>query len=108
MQPAFDQTSIRLTLMRAVQNGRFTLDALDNPSGGFHQNTKVHPMFFKNGYQGVQHRNLLREDPAAAPTVQAAPHPKDFAEVLPKSNTPHEAQSLPLTLEQDHDEFVPF
>ena len=32
MQPAFDQTSIRLTLMKAVQNGRFTVDALDHPS----------------------------------------------------------------------------
>ena len=108
MKPAFDLASIRLTLMKAVQNGHFTVEQLDTPSAGFIENTRCDRRTFPGGYEGVQFRNLLRDDPAAAPTIQAAPHPKDFAEVLPKSNTPTQSEPLPLTLEQDNDQFVPF
>ena len=106
MQQAFDQTSIRLTLLKAVQNGRFTIDALDQASGGFHQNTKVHPQFFKNGYQGVQHRNLLREDGVAPEAVQVTSE-RDLPP-LPHGVT-HAHADGPLTLEQEPETpFVPF
>ena len=100
MQQAFEQSSIRLRLLRAVQDGRFRLEALDHPSPGFHKNTKVHPMFFKHGYEGVQFRNLLRDMPAVE-SVQAVPDPKDFDTVLPPSNTPTQAPKLPLTLDEE-------
>ena len=100
MQPAFDQTSIRMTLRKAIQNGRFTLEALDHASPGFHLNTRVHPQSFRNGYQGIEHRNLLRDDPTPVEAVQATPDPKDFAEVLAPAFTPIEAEEkLPITLE---------
>ena len=104
MNKLYDLASIRLTLMKAVQNGHFTVEQLDTPSPGFVTCTAVDREHFPGGYEGVQFRNLLREDPAPTPTVQAAPDPKDFAEVLPKSNTPAQAPELPLTLEQSHDE----
>lgn len=104
MRPAFDQTSIRMTLRKAVQAGHFTMEMLDTPSPGFVNNTAVDRETFPSGYEGVQFRNLLRDDPAPREAVQAMPDPKDFAEVLPKSNTPAQAPLLPLTLEQPHDE----
>ena len=102
MQQAFDQTSIRLRLLKAVQDGRFRMEALDHPSPGFQKNTKVHPMFFKHGYQGVQHRNLLRETDMVQPeAVATRPDPKDFAEVLPPRNTPQQPDDLPITLDTE-------
>ena len=98
MQPAFDQTSIRMTLRKAIQNGHFTLEALDHASPGFRLNTKVHPNAFRNGYQGIEFRNLLRDDPTPVEAVQATPDPKDFAAVLPPFNPPAEAKN-PITLE---------
>ena len=108
MKPAFDLASIRLTLKKAVQNGHFTVEQLDTPSAGFIRNTRCDRRTFPGGYEGVQFRNLLREDPAPAPVVQAAPDPKDFGEVLPVANTPPQPDG-PLTLEQEPEEtFVPF
>ena len=102
MQQAFDQSSIRLRLLRAVQDGRFRMEALDHPSPGFQKNTKVHPMFFKNGYEGVQFRNLLRDEVITHPeAVSTRPDPKDFAPVLPPRNAPTQPDDLPLTLEDD-------
>ena len=98
MEKAFEQSSIRLRLLRAVQDGRFCLEALDHPSPGFHKNTKVHPMFFKKGYEGVQFRNLLRDMPAVE-SVQAVPDPKDFDTVLPPADPPTQSEKLPITLE---------
>ena len=100
MQQAFDQNSIRLTLMKAVQNGRFTMEALDRPSPGFVANTKVDRRTFPGGYEGVQHRNLLRDVEVSHPeAVAAGPDPKDFAAVLPPANPPTQAPDLPVTLE---------
>ena len=108
MDKLYDLASIRLTLLKAVQNGRFTVEQLDTPSSGFVTNTRVDRETFPGGYEGVQFRNLLREDPAPAPVVQAAPHPKDFGEVLPVTNTPPQPDG-PLTLEQEPETpFVPF
>ena len=87
--------SVQRTLRDGIVKGYWTLEDLDiKPEGCETPDERF--------------RNLLRDAPTPAPVVQAAPHPKDFAEVLPKSNTPHEAQSLPLTLEQDNDQFIPF
>ena len=64
MKPAFDLSTIRATLLRAVQNGRFTIEQLDRPSPGFTNCARVDRAHFQGGYQGVQHRNLLRDDQA--------------------------------------------
>ena len=61
MDKAFDVASIRATLLRAVQNGRFTIEHLDRPSPGFSNCARVDRAHFQGGYQGVQHRNLLRD-----------------------------------------------
>ena len=106
MKPAFDLTTIRLTLRKAVQSGRFTMEQLDTPSPGFVNNTACDRRTFPSGYEGVQFRNLLRDDPMPAEIVQAIPDPKDFAAVLPPSNSPAEAEPLPITLETDG--FCPF
>ena len=99
MKPAFDQTSIRLTLRKAVQDGRFTMEQLDTPSPGFVNNTACDRRTFPSGYEGVQFRNLLRDDPVPVEAVQATPDPKDFAAVLPPSNPPTQSETLPITLE---------
>ena len=62
MEPAFDQSSIANTLRKAVENGHFTLEDLDHPAPGFKKNLRPDRTFFKGGYEGVQHRNLLRGD----------------------------------------------
>ena len=63
MEPLTSIDSIRLTLRKAVENGHFTVEQLDQPSPGFHKNARPDRRTFPNGYEGVQHRNLLR-DPA--------------------------------------------
>ena len=109
MKPAFDQTSIRMTLRKAVQSGRFTMEQLDTPSPGFVNNTACDRRTFPSGYEGVPFRNLLRDDPAPREAVQAAPDPKDFGDVLPTANPPTQTEPLPLTLEQEPETpFVPF
>ena len=63
MEPLTSVDAIRLTLRKAVDNGHFTLEQLDDPSPGFQKNARPDRRLFPNGYEGVQHRNLLR-DPA--------------------------------------------
>jgi hypothetical protein len=98
MKPAFDLTTIRMTLRKAVQAGHFTVEMLDTPSPGFVNNTRVDRERFKCGYEGVEFRNLLRDDPLPREAVQATPDPKDFAAVLPPAITPPQTD-LPITLE---------
>lgn len=86
MKQAFDLATIRATLLRAVQSGRFTVEHLDRPSPGFTTCARVDRSHFQTGYQGVQHRNLLRDDqgpsqphrdaPQATPTHRPKP-PED-------------------------------
>ena len=106
MQKAFDLTTIRMTLRKAVQAGHFTMEMLDTPSPGFVNNTNCDRRTFAGGYEGVQFRNLLRDDPTPAEAVQATPDPKDFAEVLAPASTPTEAPKNPITLEVN--EHCPF
>ncbi len=107
MQKAFDLTTIRMTLRKAVQAGRFTMEQLDTPSPGFVNNTACDRRTFPSGYEGVQFRNLLRDDPAPREAVQAMPDPKDFDVVLKTNDQPAEAEPLPITLETD-DFICPF
>ena len=72
MEPLTSVDAIRLTLRKAVENGRFTLEQLDNPSPGFQKNARPDRRTFPNGYEGVQHRNLLR-DPAGPRSRTEAP-----------------------------------
>ena len=99
MRHVVDPGMLRL-LRRGVESGLWTLENLDTPSPGFVQCTAVDREWFKGGYEGVQFRNLLRDMPAVE-AVQAAPDPKDFDTVLPPSNTPQQAQKLPLTLDEE-------
>ena len=98
MKPAFDLASIRLTLMRAVQNGHFTVEQLDTPSAGFIQNTRCDRRTFPGGYEGVQFRNLLREAGVAPEAVQVTSE-RDLPP-LPHGVTPAQPDG-PLTLEQE-------
>ena len=99
MEAAFDQASIRLTLMKAVQNGRFTVDALDNPSPGFQSNYRVHPRSFRNGYEGVQFKNLLR-DTVVEEAVQVI-NPKDLPPLETGITPAQTSSNLPITLETE-------
>ena len=48
-------------LQDGADKGYWTVDQIDRPSPGWTAGTKVDRRFFKNGYNGIQHRNLLRE-----------------------------------------------
>ena len=65
-------------LQDGIAKGYWTLENLDQPSPGWVANTRVDKRTFPDGYQGIQHRNLLRDYHPEA--VQAAPDPRDFAE----------------------------
>ena len=58
-----EQISIGLIklLQNGADNGYWTVDQLDRPSPGWQTSMKVDRRYFKNGYQGIQHRNLLRD-----------------------------------------------
>ena len=73
------EPAMLLALRKGVEKGYWTLEDLDTPSEGFKTATRVDRAVFKLGYEGVQHRNLLREEIQAHPeTVQAQPDPRDF------------------------------
>jgi len=62
MKPAaFDVTSVRLKLRYMVESNYVTIDQLDEPSPGFKSNMNVSLHHFPNGYRGVRHKNLLRD-----------------------------------------------
>ena len=104
MQPVFDLSNIRLTLKKAVESGHFAVEHLDTPSEGFIRNTRCDRRTFPCGYEGVQHRNLLRE-PEAAPEAVQVTSERDLPP-LPHGHTPAEADG-PLTLDEQYAE-LPF
>ena len=76
--------SIKQQLRDGIAKGYWTLEALDTPSAGFRTCTAVDRKTFPGGYEGVQHRNLLRDE--LIPPTQA--------------NEAHEANEAPApTLE---------
>ena len=68
-----DLSSVMRTLRHGVEVGHWTLEQLDTPSAGFRTCTAVDRKTFPGGYEGVQHRNLLRDEPI--PPTQAAEPP---------------------------------
>ena len=48
-------------LQHGADQGYWTVDQIDRPSPGWTATTKVDRRFFKQGYQGIEHRNLLRD-----------------------------------------------
>jgi len=90
--------AVKQQLRDGVMKGYWTMEQLDTPSPGFVNNTRVDRRTFGSGYEGIEFRNLLRDDPTPVEAVQATPDPKDFAAVLPPSNPPAEAKN-PITLE---------
>ena len=102
MKPAFDLTSIRMTLRKAVEAGHFTVEMLDTPSNGFVNNANCDRRTFPGGYQGVQFRNLLRDDVVQPERVQVI-DPKDLPPMA-QGVTPAETKDLPQTLD-DNDWF---
>ena len=59
---AFDLSSVRQTLNRMLDAGLIRLENLDEPSPGFKENMNVDWKTFPNGYRGVRHVNLLRDN----------------------------------------------
>ena len=99
MKPAFDLTSIRMTLRKAVAAGHFTVEMLDTPSNGFLTCMDVDRERFPAGYEGVPFRNLLRDDVVQPERVQVI-DPKDLPPMA-QGVTPPEALNLPTTLDND-------
>ena len=94
----------RQQLLDGVAKGYWTVEQLDTPSAGFIHNTRCDRRTFPGGYEGVQFRNLLREDGVAPEAVQVTSE-RDLPP-LPHGHTPAEADG-PLTLEQETSE-LPF
>ena len=87
MNEAFDTASIRRTLAKMLASGKLpNIECLDTPSPGFQAMARVDRRTFPGGYQGVQHRNLLRDYHPEA--VQAQPDPRDFVPSQPQSELP--------------------
>ena len=87
-------------LREGVEKGYWTLDSLDRPSPGFVSCTHVDRETFPGGYEGVQHRNLLK-----APGI---PHPEtvqviDNKDLPPMRHgvTPAQDIKLPITLDEE-------
>ena len=71
MKPAFDITSVRLTLRQGIAKGYWTMEQLDRPSPGWIENAarfrKHHP-----NYQQHEYRNPLRDE-AQPPQPEPSP-----------------------------------
>lgn len=65
-------------LRDGVKKGLWTMEALDRPSPGWLNNTRVDVRFFPDGYQGKQHRNLLRDPQPESPERVQVVSPRDF------------------------------
>ena len=52
---------VKALLQDGVDKGYWKLSDLDRPTTSWVSNTRVDRRFFKKGYNGIQHRNLLRE-----------------------------------------------
>ena len=86
-------------LREGVEKGYWTLDALDRPSPGFVSCTQVDRETFPGGYEGVQHRNLLKAPGIPHPETVEVINNKDLPP-MPHGVTPAQSTDLPLTLEK--------
>jgi len=80
MRGIYDTSQVRRILRDGIEKGLWTMEDLDQPTEGFVRCTKVDRQTFMGGYEGVQHRNLLRPDPANPhpEAVEASPSPRDL------------------------------
>ena len=77
MKPAFDITSVLLTLRKGVEKGYWTVEQLDQPSNGWKMNARAFALHYPK-YQQPQYRNLLRDEPTPTERVEIV-SPRDFA-----------------------------
>lgn len=61
MKPAFDLTSVRLTLRQGIEKGYWTIEQLDQPSPYWSENSKRFRLHHPN-YRQQEYQNLLRND----------------------------------------------
>ena len=85
MKRAIDPSMLRV-LREGIEKGHWTLEDLDRPSDGFRTTTRVDREWFRGGYEGVQHRNLLRDEVKPHPETVPAPVPPTQAiDLVPDS-----------------------
>lgn len=63
MKPAFDQSTVALTLRQGLEKGYWTLENLDTPSGGWQlceRQWRKHVLNLNSTHR--LHRNLLRNE----------------------------------------------
>ena len=53
--------TVKALLQDGVDKGYWKLSDLDRPTTSWTSNTRVDRRHFKDGYKGIQHRNLLRD-----------------------------------------------
>ena len=83
-----------LLLRRGIETGPWTLENLDTPSAGFTANTRTDKRTFQSGYQGIKHRNLLRDQPSS---------PAERVQVISERDFVPAPDPLPIEPNQDLD-----
>lgn len=90
--------SVKQQLLDGISKGYWTLENLDHPSPGWVTNTFVDKRTFPDSYQGIRHRNLLRDDAVQPERVQLT-DPKDLPPMAHGVTPPQ--QDGPLTTDED-------
>ena len=80
-------SAIRQQLRDGIVKGYWTLEQLDTPSAGWLFNERTDRRTFPEGYVGIEHRNLLRDDEPQE-RVEAEPSPRDFTPAAPHDRIP--------------------
>lgn len=91
---------LKQMLRQGVEKGYWTFDALDRPSPGFVSCTRVDRKAFPGGYEGIQHRNLLKAPGIPHPETVEVINNKDLPP-MPHGVTPAQAIKLPITLDEE-------
>ena len=89
---------LKQLLRGGVEKGYWTLDALDRPSPGFVSCTRVDRKAFPGGYEGIQHRTLLKA-PGIPPPETVEIIDNKALPPMPHGVTPAESKKLPIPLE---------
>ena len=91
---------LKQMLRQGVEKGYWTFDALDRPSPGFVSCTRVDRKAFPGGYEGIQHRNLLKAPGIPHPETVEVINNKDLPP-MPHGVTPAQDIKLPITLDEE-------
>ena len=80
-------------LRRGLKKGLWTVETLNRPSDGFLRNMRVDLRCFPNGYQGIQHRNMItgeltQFDRSSSASASAKPSPEQRGEIQQKMVAP--------------------